>query len=71
MSPHTVNNLRIINLLFSCMLRIKRKIVHVFWHVKYHIRYKFRLMILALLLLMRKFTQLQKNGKSMYMSFNY
>jgi hypothetical protein len=50
-SVHTVNKLRSINLLFSCMCRIERKIVTLNWK------------ILALLLLMRKNTQLQKNGK--------
>jgi hypothetical protein len=70
----TVNKLRSINLLFSCMLRIERKIVH--FGTKKSSRYisnKFTLnsKMLVLLLLMRKITQRQEKGKKYLNLFKF
>jgi hypothetical protein len=57
------------------MFRIERKIVHVAAEkiITLFMRYKFTLnwKIVAVLFLMRKITQLQKNGKNYYLYFNY
>jgi hypothetical protein len=56
------------------MFRIERKIVHVAAEkiiTLYKVQVYGELENLAVLLLMRKIAQLQKNGKNYYLYFNY